>query len=77
VSHAFGFTGATLALLIVLAIGLSLYFRFSWLSVCEKVGDGDHVRDHRREAAPRGGPRPQARRGSGGRRAKARSRRAA
>jgi len=40
VSHALGFTGGTLALLIVLAIGLSLYFRFSWLSVAEKVGDG-------------------------------------
>ena len=39
-SHAFGFTGATLFLLIALAIGLSLYFRFSWLSVCEKTGDG-------------------------------------
>ncbi|SAL16532.1 cell division protein [Caballeronia peredens] len=39
VSHALGFTGATLFLLIALAIGLSLYFRFSWLSVCEKVGD--------------------------------------
>jgi S-DNA-T family DNA segregation ATPase FtsK/SpoIIIE len=40
VSHALGFTGATLFLLIALAIGLSLYFRFSWLSVCEKLGDG-------------------------------------
>ncbi|SAK75530.1 cell division protein [Caballeronia catudaia] len=40
VSHALGFTGATLFLLIALAIGLSLYFRFSWLSVCEKIGDG-------------------------------------
>src|SRR6185437_9160479 len=39
VSHALGFTGGTLALLIALAIGLSLYFRFSWLSVCEKVGE--------------------------------------
>ncbi|SAK40196.1 cell division protein [Caballeronia temeraria] len=39
VSHALGFTGATLFLLIALAIGLSLYFRFSWLSVCEKAGD--------------------------------------
>jgi DNA segregation ATPase FtsK/SpoIIIE, S-DNA-T family len=39
VSHAFGFTGGTLALLLALAIGLSLYFRFSWLSVAEKVGD--------------------------------------
>jgi S-DNA-T family DNA segregation ATPase FtsK/SpoIIIE len=40
VSHALGFTGATLFMLIALAIGLSLYFRFSWLSVCEKTGDG-------------------------------------
>ncbi|WP_207003052.1 DNA translocase FtsK [Trinickia mobilis] len=39
VSHALGFTGGTLALLVALAIGLSLYFRFSWLSVAEKVGD--------------------------------------
>ncbi|KND57605.1 Cell division protein FtsK [Candidatus Burkholderia verschuerenii] len=40
ISHALGFTGGTLLLLILLGIGLSLYFRFSWLSVCEKVGDG-------------------------------------
>jgi DNA segregation ATPase FtsK/SpoIIIE, S-DNA-T family len=40
VSHALGFTGGTLFLLIALAIGLSLYFNFSWLSVCEKTGDG-------------------------------------
>ncbi|RQH09810.1 DNA translocase FtsK [Paraburkholderia dinghuensis] len=39
VSHAFGFTGGTLALLLALGIGLSLYFRFSWLSVSEKVGE--------------------------------------
>ncbi|MEX3606663.1 MAG: DNA translocase FtsK 4TM domain-containing protein [Burkholderia sp.] len=39
VSHALGFTGGTLFLLIGLAIGLSLYFRFSWLSVCERVGE--------------------------------------
>ncbi|HLX00486.1 MAG TPA: DNA translocase FtsK 4TM domain-containing protein [Trinickia sp.] len=39
VSHALGFTGGTLALLVALAIGLSLYFRFSWLSVAEQVGD--------------------------------------
>ncbi|WP_296650544.1 DNA translocase FtsK [Paraburkholderia sp.] len=39
VSHALGFTGGTLALLVVLAIGLSLYFRFSWLSVAERVGE--------------------------------------
>ncbi|PXW18385.1 DNA translocase FtsK [Paraburkholderia caballeronis] len=40
VSHALGFTGGTLALLLALAIGLSLYFRFSWLSVAERVGEG-------------------------------------
>ncbi len=39
ISHALSFTGGTLLLLLLLAIGLSLYFRFSWLSVCEKVGD--------------------------------------
>ncbi|TAM52507.1 MAG: DNA translocase FtsK [Paraburkholderia sp.] len=39
ISHALGFTGGTLALLLALAIGLSLYFRFSWLSVAERVGD--------------------------------------
>ena len=39
VSNALGFTGGTLAMLIALAIGLSLYFRFSWLSVAEKVGE--------------------------------------
>jgi DNA segregation ATPase FtsK/SpoIIIE, S-DNA-T family len=39
VSHALGFTGGTLALLIALAVGLSLYFRFSWLSVAELVGE--------------------------------------
>src|SRR5258708_36909263 len=38
ISHALGFTGGTLALLIVLGIGLSLYFRFSWLPVSGKVG---------------------------------------
>ena len=35
-SHAFGFTGGTLLLLIALAIGLSL--SASWLSVAERVG---------------------------------------
>lgn len=39
VSHALGFTGGTLALLVTLGIGLSLYFRFSWLSVAERVGE--------------------------------------
>ncbi len=39
VAHVFGFTGGTLALLIALAIGLSLYFRFSWLTVAERIGE--------------------------------------
>ncbi|MCG5073085.1 DNA translocase FtsK [Paraburkholderia tagetis] len=39
VSNALGFTGGTLALLLALAIGLSLYFRFSWLNVAERVGE--------------------------------------
>ncbi len=39
VSRSLGFTGGTLALLFALAIGLSLYFKFSWLSVAERVGD--------------------------------------
>jgi S-DNA-T family DNA segregation ATPase FtsK/SpoIIIE len=38
ISHALGFTGGTLALLIAFGIGLSLYFRFSWLSVAERFG---------------------------------------
>ena len=37
-SQAFGFTAGTLVLLVALAVGLSLYFRFSWLMVCEKLG---------------------------------------
>ena len=36
--HALGFTGATLLLLLVFAIGLSLFFHFSWLAVAEGVG---------------------------------------
>ncbi|UDG82905.1 DNA translocase FtsK [Candidatus Vallotia lariciata] len=39
VQHALGFTSGTLALLLTLAIGLSLFFRFSWLSVADRVGD--------------------------------------
>ncbi|MBY4895560.1 DNA translocase FtsK [Cupriavidus sp. AU9028] len=35
---ALGFTGATLLLLMMFAIGLSLFFHFSWLSVAERVG---------------------------------------
>jgi S-DNA-T family DNA segregation ATPase FtsK/SpoIIIE len=39
VSHALGFTGGTLVLLFAMAIALSLFFRFSWLNVCERLGD--------------------------------------
>ncbi|MDO8652688.1 MAG: DNA translocase FtsK 4TM domain-containing protein [Undibacterium sp.] len=35
---AFGFTGATLLLLLLFALGLSLYFHISWLQVAENVG---------------------------------------
>ena len=35
---ALGFTGATLLLLLLFAIGLSLFFHFSWLSVAEHIG---------------------------------------
>jgi S-DNA-T family DNA segregation ATPase FtsK/SpoIIIE len=35
---AIGFTGATLLLLVMLAIGASLFLRFSWLSLAEQVG---------------------------------------
>lgn len=38
VGGALGFTGGTLALMLSLAIGLSLFFQFSWLDVCERVG---------------------------------------
>jgi S-DNA-T family DNA segregation ATPase FtsK/SpoIIIE len=37
-SQAVGFTGGTLALIVVLCIGLSLFFSFSWLFVAERVG---------------------------------------
>jgi len=39
VAQAFGFTMGTLLLLVALVVGLSLYFRFSWIAVCEKLGD--------------------------------------
>ncbi|MGI4984651.1 MAG: DNA translocase FtsK 4TM domain-containing protein [Janthinobacterium lividum] len=38
VGNALGFTGGTLALLLALVIGLSLFFQFSWLDACERVG---------------------------------------
>jgi S-DNA-T family DNA segregation ATPase FtsK/SpoIIIE len=37
-ADAVGFTGGTLALLVLLAIGLSLFFSFSWLHIAERVG---------------------------------------
>ncbi|MES2069796.1 MAG: DNA translocase FtsK 4TM domain-containing protein [Pseudomonadota bacterium] len=35
---AFGFTGSTLLLLLLLALGISLYFHISWLVVAENLG---------------------------------------
>ena len=37
-SEGLGFTGGTLALLVFLAVGLSLFFSFSWLQLAERVG---------------------------------------
>ncbi|GGC58332.1 DNA translocase FtsK [Undibacterium terreum] len=37
---AFGFTGATLLLLLLFALGISLYFHVSWLVVAENLGQG-------------------------------------
>ncbi|MDM8356197.1 DNA translocase FtsK [Pandoraea communis] len=52
--HALGFTGGTLALLLIFAFGLSLLFHFSWLSAAEKLGtlilDTGTVIRRRREA---------------------------
>src|SRR5450830_1898241 len=36
--NALGFTGATLALLLVMALGISLYFQVSCLTIAEKIG---------------------------------------
>ncbi|MFZ6753331.1 DNA translocase FtsK [Undibacterium sp. Dicai25W] len=36
--NALGFTGATLALLLLMALGVSLYFQMSWLTIAEKIG---------------------------------------
>jgi S-DNA-T family DNA segregation ATPase FtsK/SpoIIIE len=35
---AFGFTGATLLLLLLFGLGLSLFFQVSWLAVAERIG---------------------------------------
>lgn len=50
--HALGFTGGTLALLLIFVFGLSLLFHFSWLSVAEQFGalildTGTVIRRHR------------------------------
>ncbi len=37
-SQSLGFTGGTLAFIVLIAIGLSLFFGFSWLAVAERVG---------------------------------------
>jgi len=37
-SEGLGFTGGTLALLVFLAVGMSLFFSFSWLQLAERVG---------------------------------------
>ncbi|VFR54917.1 Cell division protein FtsK [plant metagenome] len=37
-AQSLGFTGATLALLVMVAVGMSLFFNFSWLQVAERVG---------------------------------------
>ncbi|MPS26143.1 DNA translocase FtsK [Pigmentiphaga sp.] len=37
-SSSFGYTGATLLLLVLFAIGASLFFGFSWLVVAERIG---------------------------------------
>ena len=36
--HAFGFTGATLFLLLLFSVGFSLFFHVSWLNVAENLG---------------------------------------
>ncbi|MCW5624614.1 MAG: DNA translocase FtsK 4TM domain-containing protein [Burkholderiales bacterium] len=43
VFSAFGFTGGTLALLLAMAIGLSLFTGLSWLHVAERVGYGVEI----------------------------------
>jgi S-DNA-T family DNA segregation ATPase FtsK/SpoIIIE len=37
-AQAVGFTGGTLALIVLIAVGLSLFFAFSWMTVAERVG---------------------------------------
>ena len=37
-SQTLGFTGGTLALIVMMAVGLSLFFGFSWLALAERLG---------------------------------------
>ncbi len=37
-THAFGMTGATLAMVVVFAIGFSLFTGWSWLAIAERIG---------------------------------------
>ncbi|MDB5909342.1 MAG: translocase FtsK, partial [Massilia sp.] len=39
----FGFTGATLLLLLLFFVGLSLFFHISWLAVAERIGEAIEV----------------------------------
>ncbi len=39
-SQALGFTGATLALVVGIAVGVSLFFNVSWLTIAERIGAG-------------------------------------
>ncbi|KIF82406.1 DNA translocase FtsK [Noviherbaspirillum autotrophicum] len=49
--NAFGFTGATLFLLLLFGVGFSLFFHVSWLAVAERIGgwieDGANAVRHR------------------------------
>jgi DNA segregation ATPase FtsK/SpoIIIE, S-DNA-T family len=38
ITHAFGFIGGTLALLVLIAVGFSLFTGWSWLTIAERVG---------------------------------------
>jgi S-DNA-T family DNA segregation ATPase FtsK/SpoIIIE len=40
---AFGFTGATLLLLLLFGLGFSLFFQVSWLAVAERIGEAVEV----------------------------------
>src|SRR4029450_6508569 len=58
---AFGFTGATLLLLLLFGLGFSLFFHVSWLAVAERIGaafdttlDWFRMRVEDREARPQG-----------------------